>query len=832
MGIIFKFALKCIKEKKFRTFLILFSIMMSSALFFASGAMSGSMEKMVVERIRKAVGSSEIMIYANSDSPSPYFSTKEAEQFSEKLEYAIGSISGSGIFEMSEKDIQRISLHGYKLEELQLLNPIRLVEGNLDLPFSGSRIIINSVFAKRHGYSYGDKIEIAINEHKHRFFVYGIAQPTGIFSDDGSNTNMLLPLGTLAEIYGVKGKVSTLYIRQLEGAHKQQLLTKLQNAYKRYTVTESIPAEDIKRGMESFTIPFTMMSVMVMIISVFIIYTSFRVITAEMLPVVGTFRSIGATRKMTDLVLLSQSLVYGILGGALGCAMGVGVLWLMSNMMLDSGLKEAGIKAQINFQPEHIVTAFLLAVGLSFVSSLIPIVRVSKIPVKDIVLNKLEAKNRKSIWKLIAGAALLAVVIIVPPFVPRELSMIVNSIIVALACISIVLLIPYLTKGFIIVFERVYVLIFGNEGVLAAKNLKDNKSMLNNISLLAMGISALLLINTISYSVFEELTNVYKNITYDVEVTGSGMDKSTLSSLRRIEGVEEVYGSYMAYGVETSDGKNRLMAVFGVDASKHGKYFDLGFTEDQSQLYERLKDSRSILLSTALKTKFKVEKGDTISLKTRSGDRRYTILGFFDSIIWNGQMGLISEKYFVMDMKQKTYSQLLLKTSGNPYDVAKLIKDRYRSTDMGIITIKEMEIRNRQQNAAVFNIFNIFSIMTMVIGVFGVLNNYAISFIERKRSLAMMRSMGMSRLQTVKMIFVESLSGGFVGGCIGVIMGVLMIMTIPYVLRAMDMPINMHYSIPLLLKSIAGGALVAVVASISPAFKSSRFNIIEAVKYE
>ena len=41
MSVILKFTIRNIKEKKFRTFLILFSIMISSALFFASGAMSG-----------------------------------------------------------------------------------------------------------------------------------------------------------------------------------------------------------------------------------------------------------------------------------------------------------------------------------------------------------------------------------------------------------------------------------------------------------------------------------------------------------------------------------------------------------------------------------------------------------------------------------------------------------------------------------------------------------------------------------------------------------------------------------------------------------------------
>ena len=44
-----------------------------------------------------------------------------------------------------------------------------------------------------------------------------------------------------------------------------------------------------------------------------VVYIKSKVITTEMLPVIGTFRSIGATRKMTDFVLITQSIVYGII---------------------------------------------------------------------------------------------------------------------------------------------------------------------------------------------------------------------------------------------------------------------------------------------------------------------------------------------------------------------------------------------------------------------------------------------------------------------------------------------------------------------------------------
>ena len=52
MSIIFKFTLRNIKEKKLRTFLILLSIIMSSALFFASTAVSTTVEMIIMEQCK------------------------------------------------------------------------------------------------------------------------------------------------------------------------------------------------------------------------------------------------------------------------------------------------------------------------------------------------------------------------------------------------------------------------------------------------------------------------------------------------------------------------------------------------------------------------------------------------------------------------------------------------------------------------------------------------------------------------------------------------------------------------------------------------------------
>ncbi|MGE5632332.1 MAG: ABC transporter permease [Caulobacteraceae bacterium] len=641
-----------------------------------------------------------------------------------------------------------------------------------------------------------------------------------------------MPKDTLAAVYGVKGQVSAIYMKPVDSSRRQELIESISKAYRRYSVVESIPEEDIRRGANSFKVSFMMMVVIVLLISVFTIYTSFRVITTEMLPIIGTFRSIGATKRMTDLVLIMESILYGAVGGVLGCFLGVGVLHLMMGMILTAADRGAGFTADVEFTAAQLVVAFLMAVLLLVVSSIIPIIRVSKISVKDIVLNKVENIRKKGTLKLVSGLVLLTASVILPRVIPREFEIVVDMLCLIFSSILVILLIPFLTAGFIKLLERIYTYVFGNEGVLAAKNLKENKSVLNNISLLAMGISALLLISTISYSVTKEVGNAYRTFNYDIQVGIPDSDRQKLKLVETVDGVADVYGSRQAYNVELADGKNRIVVVYGTDTDKFLDYLDTGIMGDRKKLLQELDSDRNIIISNALKYKFGVDIWDQIALKTKVGGRAYKVIGLCETMMYNGQLALISDRYLKSDMQIKYFTDILVKTSKAPEAVQESIKEVFKNQNIYITTINEMERLNNESNASLFNIFKLFSVIAMVIGIFGVVNNFATSFMERKRALAMFWSAGMSKLQIIKMIFIEALSGGLIGGSVGALSGVIMVSLIPYLMRAIDIPIGVHYSAAFIISSMLGGAAASLVASVSPALKSSRLNIIEAIKYE
>lgn len=222
VGIILKYLAKSISEKKMRTFLITLAIVLSSAVFFASLAISGSLMEMFTGLIR--------------------------------------GFYGNGLF-----------------------------------PFEGRKVVISRQVAQKYKLGIGDTVTFELGEGKFRFRICGLASPTGFFKGDKETAFIVVPKDTLGSIANARGKANTIYAKLKNPAEKQEMIKLLSEAYKNYRVEEPCPFDTLKQQTAEVTAVFMMLSCVVFFMSVFIIYSSFKVITAERLPVIGTFRSIGAT---------------------------------------------------------------------------------------------------------------------------------------------------------------------------------------------------------------------------------------------------------------------------------------------------------------------------------------------------------------------------------------------------------------------------------------------------------------------------------------------------------------------------------------------------------
>jgi len=829
MGIIIKFIIKNIFEKKLRTFLILLSIIISSAVFFSSIAISGSLVSIIADTFRGAVGDSDIMIFPSEESNSPYVYTKGLEEYKDGFEYLIEELTHYGTYSPSSKETVNLNIRGIDYGDLQKMLPFSLEEGDL-MPFEGQKVIISKRMADSNGLKIGDILTISSGDMFYRFRIAAIAKNQGPFAISHI-TVVVMPKSTVESMQNARGKSNTLYIKLKDSDTKKvsETVEELKGVNGRIEVMETLPYDELRETMSQLTIVFFILSSIVFFMSIFIIYSAFKIITTERIPVIGTLRSVGARKFTTNSILVGESIIYGVVGGILGCLLGIAILKIITTMLVKMSTVEGGLQlsTDVQYSPVHFVFTFFVALVMCFAGAIIPIMGVSKISVKDIILNTISKVSKKKSKKLYLGLGSLALAFILAFTVGEENGDILGGLCMILTLIAIVMLIPYLTFIFIKIFENLYVFLFGNIGILAAKNLRENKNLINNITMLAIGISSLVLINTSGSNAILETTNRYKDVKYDIEVQTSIGGRDVMRIISNVDGVEDVYGAYKYTGAKDKDSENKIGLIFGVNKTKMLDFWNLESSINSIDIYNELDSGRNIILTNTQKSRLEAEVGDLVTLEINGRNVEYKVIGFSKLIMHSADTALVSERFLKMDA-QGMYSSYYVKTNNDAENVRDLLEEELKTKSPVVMTVNELKEQEIESSKGSVMLMQMFCILAMFIGCFGVINNLLISFIQRKHSIAVLRSVGMSKTQTIKMIFIEAFSGGTIGATTGVLGGVLMIFNMSQIGEGLQA----YYPIGSFIIYIVVGALVMMLASISPAVKTSKIDLVSSLKYE
>lgn len=835
MSIIIKFIFKNIWEKRLRTLLVLFSICLSTALLFSSLGISDNIAQVYMKQIRGQIGEAEFVIHAGRDSSSRYFIPLRIGSLQHELAYAAGVLQESAAYKISSREQAPVGLVGYKLEDLQKMNPPELQEEYGLYPFNGNKVIISRLAAEEYGLKAGDHLDVKIRDNIHRFSIAAIAAPRGVFAPGMESFNAVVPLETLSLIVGERGKVSRLYIKTKDSQDLGRVEAELKKSFPRCEINRTITDGELQEYTRVIRTPFMLMLLLVVSISIFVIYTAFKVISFERMPIMGTFRSIGATQKGINLLLLSESLAYGVIGGLLGCLLGIGLLYGMTYTMAldpwDPNPASAG-QIELYYSYLYIALSFISAVLLSLGSSLLPIIRTNKIPLRDIILNNYDRQQQIKTSRTKAALALLILSLVIPRLVPDQAAAVLGPLSIITVTMAVIWLIPHIMDLFVVFYERCLPLVFGHEGILAAKNIYSNKDMRNNIILLTIGLASLLLINTISFSVSREVMNVYDDFQTDIMAFIEDGDRNTENTLRAAKGVESVMGIYETGQIETAESAEKINTIWGVDGSRISDFIDFQLQGDEEEILKKFASGRTIIPSTFLKRKMKLQEGDFITLKTARGNREYQVVGFSNTLLNNGSIVLIPDKYMKSDWKFKYYSTFWIKTSSEPAGVSQTLRNKLLQRNLFCITMEEMEENNAKANNQLFYLLQGFSLITMLIGVFGVFNNIVVSLLARKRSLAIFRSMGMSQRQMIKVLLAEALSVGMIAGFTAAATGLVYLLQTGQLLYLLDLPIRIHYPFRYFLVTFWAGAAISVLATLLPSRQTARLDIVRELKYE
>jgi len=153
----------------------------------------------------------------------------------------------------------------------------------------------------------------------------------------------------------------------------------------------------------------------------------------------------------------------------------------------------------------------------------------------------------------------------------------------------------------------------------------------------------------------------------------------------------------------------------------------------------------------------------------------------------------------------------------------------YRYTKAG----RNLQDWQRQEIDKDFLIFDFILIMTVFLACIGIINTLLIQVHSRGRELSVLKTMGIDRLQMIRLLLVEGLVVGFVGAILAAVLGTILgHVTVSF----LDHFTLFHYQYVWSIKATLGISLLAILScclsAIYPAVVATRISTAESLHYE
>ncbi|MBT9779947.1 FtsX-like permease family protein [Clostridium sp. MCC353] len=800
------------------------SVLLSSTLIFVSLSIGASYESAQRKMARGMAGTAALSITAAdgridagilTDLPSSCF--------------AAGILEGSALYHENGY-YETIDLIASPLDQLNQINPPRLADGDPIADFSGSQVILPDRFTSKYGINQGDTVTLTIGGTPVSLEVAGIAAYDTVFLRHTRGATALLPFPTLSAVLGGKEGYSKLLVKPAPGISAEQLKSELSAALSSETfkITPVADEKKIAADARQKSMPFFLISFFALTMSVFIIYSSYKVITLERLPAIGTFRSIGATQKTVTRILLLESLVYGITGGLSGIPAGSLILNLVLKDMGNS--LSQGIEIPVVISPFIIIFSITSAIAVSLFSAWFPIYRASRLPVKEVVLGTVEEKQVPRPFLSGCGAALFIAAAILPKAVSKNMLYPAGGFSLLGLITAAVLAVPLLTDLLSIGLEHIYGIIFGNEGRLAARNMRNNKTVQQNITLLFISISAVIAITVTSDFVTSYVGDVFKGAELEGFADGP-MEPEFVEQVKRMEGVNKVLPLHVYENQIQAEGAvfSRLEATGSLDW--FSSMMALHYTENdkKEEIVAVFDRQRTLLLSESCMERTGFSAGDTLFLSNGVTGNDYLVAGSFKSRADDVE-AVISSTFAVSDFNASDY-QFLAYTADDPEAVMVQIRSLFGRTPNWSRTVEEFNTDALSVVEAFLQPMHSMTYFILLLAAAGTVNNLLVSYIQKRRTTAMYKTFGLSNRQHVKITLIEVFSSGLAGAAIAVIVSYLEIRTI-FLVAGPKISIVPELDTAVFWSAGGMGILITLAGSVVPVIKSRRMKLVEEIKFE
>jgi len=692
--------------------------------------------------------------------------------------------------------------------------------------------LVSQALADEDGYRVGSRLSILGARGVTELRIVGILPGFGPVA--GTGRTAIIPIDVARAAFGIAG-ASHVDLQLAPGsltAVTSHLAARMTEPY--VLAAPADIAANLRASSASFQGTAALVAAIVLFVGAFLIVNTLSMTVGERAREVGLLRAAGATRSQLSRFVFSGALALGAIGAGLGVLTG----WAMAMVMAGAVSDATGLSAAVDaVDPAGAITAALVGIGITILAAIEPALAAAHISPVEALRNRLDLPQVRrgrltwiaAIFVIVAALAMLAW----PPVAAA------SSAGRALAVYAVLLVATMLTPFAVRPLARLLgypvSLVLRLEASLARGSLARDRSrttltlgslMIGLAMIVALGWSA----QAARAAAFAWLEDVVPGDEVVTSIRPIGPDEGVEEELAAVPGVARVtpIGSFdIAFRGMRLD----AAAVVGSDFFDDGR---LTVISGDRAAIEALDAGVSAILPATVATRLGLAVGDTMQIPvdaTRQLDLRVAAIVERSLPGTSGEAVLVGWSDAASTLGVAGADAFAVRfLPGAEALAAPGLRATAKSLALEANPIERIQGAVAEALARVFGVFDALAFVAVIVAALGIVNTLTMGVLERVREIGLLRAIGMSRRQAMRMVVVEAAILGVVGVVLGAAAGI----AVGAVLLQLGGGLSHPGGVPLLPIGVAAvlGLVLPAIAALYPARAAARVSIVEALHFD